>query len=224
MEHRPTTTNDDYPVNNGEIALVSHKQYREAENEDVELYMRQLLARMRGVSEESIADKIDDEFEEQPMLQVMAKPGHADSDLATSPIAETKDYVPRNEAPEKASGLEAMRELANSSARNAINTSTRQRLLSVLAIKASIALIGLIVGIMLLIINGLSLNLGLLATIAAFLMAANWGYDSFSVLGPIIEAGLESVERSAKEAEAAQAVGANGCRRQKDRRRCDRES
>ncbi|MEO8268669.1 MAG: hypothetical protein ABI557_03050, partial [Aureliella sp.] len=99
-------------------------------------------------------------------------------------------YMPRAFAAEGSKSLAAMRELANSSARTAIHKSTRQRHVSSILLKAVIAFVGLLVGLVLLAINGLHLNIGLVATLAAFLVAAVWGYDSISSIRPMLKNGL----------------------------------
>lgn len=99
-------------------------------------------------------------------------------------------YMPRTLGPERSKSLAAMRELANSSARTAIHRSTRQRHVSSILLKAVIAIVGLLVGIVLVGINGFNMNIGLVATVASFLVAAVWGYDSISSIRPMLQNGL----------------------------------
>ena len=108
---------------------------------------------------------------------------------ATEPFDPEK-YMPRALAPERSNSLAAMRELANSSARTAIHKSTRQRHVSSIALKSVIAGVGLVVGMVLLAINGLNLNIGLIATVASFMVAAIWGYDTLSSIRPMLQSGL----------------------------------
>lgn len=109
----------------------------------------------------------------------------------------------RAQSPERAKSLAAMRELANSSARTAIHKSTRQRHVSGLALKSSIALIGLVVGFTLLGINGLAFNIGLVATVVAFLVAAIWGYEAVTTVRPLLQAGLVPRDNSNRAAQPA---------------------
>ncbi|MCA9132729.1 MAG: hypothetical protein KDA45_06230, partial [Planctomycetales bacterium] len=135
--------------------------------------------------------------------------------LTTAPLSvestepfDPEKYMPRALAPEKTQNFAAMRELANSSARTAIHKSTRQRHMSSVLLKAGIATVGLIVGGVLLIINGVNLNVGLIATIASFLVAAIWGYDAASSLKPLLQAGLvlqPQIQRTPLEAKAEKA-------------------
>ncbi|MEZ6150235.1 MAG: hypothetical protein R3C09_08940 [Pirellulaceae bacterium] len=99
-------------------------------------------------------------------------------------------YMPRALAPERSKSLAAMRELANSSARTAIHKSTRQRHVSSILLKAVIAIVGLLVGTVLIAINGLSMNIGLFATVASFMVATVWGYDAISSIRPMLQNGL----------------------------------
>ncbi len=95
---------------------------------------------------------------------------------------ESRANARRASAPELEGKLEAMRELANSTARSAIGKSNRRRVLSSLALKASISAIGMAVAAALIAINGLALNIGLIATCAALLVAAIWGWDALTTL------------------------------------------
>lgn len=103
---------------------------------------------------------------------------------------EPEQYMPRVLAPERIQNLAAMRELANSTARTAIHKSTRQRHFASLILKLAIALIGVVVGGVLIAINGFNVNIGLVATIAAFLVSAIWGYDAMVTLKPLLQSRL----------------------------------
>lgn len=95
---------------------------------------------------------------------------------------EEESRVLRRQQSQNPGQLAAMRELANSTARTAIVKSNQRRVLSSLLLKSGIALVGLVVGIALIAINGFDLNIGLIATIAALLVAAIWGWDAFTSL------------------------------------------
>ncbi len=188
----------------------------EEDGDSVEDYMRKLLARMRGVPEEEIelnkpalapvsapvraAPKVDPETAPAqiparptstsgPRTTVFAQQTEVDSLEVTEPFDPEK-YMPRALAPDRNKSLAAMRELANSSARSAIHKSTRQRHVASILLKGVIAVIGLLVGGILVAINGLNLNIGLVATVASFLVAAIWGYDSLTSIRPMLKAGL----------------------------------
>ena len=117
----------------------------------------------------------------------------------TSPF-NPEDYVPKALAPEKNRNMAAMRELANTSARSAIQVSARRRYGTAVALKLAIALIGLGVGVTLVMINGFNVNIGLVAAIASFLVALIWGFDAFTTLKPLLRTAGETIE-SAKPTE-----------------------
>jgi hypothetical protein len=112
-----------------------------------------------------------------------------DSIDATLPFDPDK-YVPRALAPEASRGLNAMRELANTNARTAIYKSSRQRYATSVIVKLSVSCVALIVGVALLAINGLQVNIGLIAAIASLVVSAIWGFDGIHSLKPLLQAGL----------------------------------
>ncbi len=186
------------------------------EDDSVEEYMRKLLARMRGVPESEVklpaskptpaAPATTPAASRAPTTRPSSRPTEASSlperpttntATATGPFAvdatepfDPEKYMPRVHAPERSKSLAAMRELANSSARTAIHKSTRQRHVSSILLKAVIAVVGALVGTVLIAINGFNLNIGLVATFASYLVAAIWGYDSVSSIRPLLQAGL----------------------------------
>ncbi len=183
------------------------------DDDSVEEYMRKLLARMRGVSESEvelpksaptpaaarIAPRATTPSPTNRPTEVSSPQGRPTTSTvpATGPYSvdatepfDPEKYMPRALAPERSKSLAAMRELANSSARTAIHKSTRQRHVSSILLKAVIAIVGALVGTVLLAINGFNLNIGLVATFASFLVAAIWGYDSVSSIRPMLQAGL----------------------------------
>ena len=183
------------------------------EEESVEDYMKRLMARMRGGS-----------LEEEPKLSspppvALAPATSAPPVDSTSPSKITlpapvtervpssttspfnpEEYVPKALAPEKNRNMAAMRELANTSARSAIQVSARRRYGTAIALKLAIALIGLGVGVTLVMINGFNVNIGLIAAIASFLVALIWGFDAFTTLKPLLRTAGETIE-SAKPTE-----------------------
>ncbi|HBE66751.1 MAG TPA: hypothetical protein DDW52_01250, partial [Planctomycetaceae bacterium] len=100
--------------------------------------------------------------------------------------------------------INAMRELANTNARSAIVKSNRNRVVSAFLFKGGIALVGFVVAGALIAINGLSVNIGLVATIAALLVGAIWGWDAFTTL-----VSFSRLQSSDKQAEAAVGKGAD---------------
>lgn len=108
---------------------------------------------------------------------------------ATQPFDPDK-YVPRALAPEASRDLSAMRELANNNARTAIYKSNRQRYVTSVLLKLTIAGIGLLVGMVLVAINGFAVNIGLVAALASFVVAIIWGFDGIQSIKPLLQSSL----------------------------------
>jgi hypothetical protein len=175
--------------------------------------MRRLLARMRGVSETEVklpgldrveSPKPEARSDHKPRASL---PTAADSQATdeTGPISEAwtepfdpMNYVPRVSAPEKNRDIDALRELANNSARSAIQVSARRKHGTAIMIKSAVALVGLIAGLALVSINGLRLNIALIATLASFMVALIWGYDALSTLRPLLQASHVAKPRPTK--------------------------
>lgn len=182
-----------------------------AEHEDsVEEYMTRLLARMRGEAQAPTAVAVSP-AQATPKLttpQLLAEPESAED---FEPLS-AENFISRSNAPEKIKNISAFRELANSSARTAIHKSSRQRYLSTGLYKLAICVIGLTVAAVLLAINGLAMNIGLVATLASLLVALIWGYDGIMTFKPLLRSGFvlpppatdESEEELADQAELAE--------------------
>jgi hypothetical protein len=112
-----------------------------------------------------------------------------------------ENFVSRSNAPEKVKNISAFRELANSSARTAIHKSSRQRYISTGLYKIAMCVIGLTVAAVLLAINGLALNIGLVATLASMLVALIWGYDGVMSFKPLLRSGFVLPPPAAEESE-----------------------
>ena len=113
--------------------------------------------------------------------------------IPTQPF-DPENYVPRGMAHEKSRDLAAMRELANNSARSAIQVSARRKYGTAIILKLSISLVGFIAGSTLLLINGLQINVSFIATIACFLVGSIWGFDAISSLRPLLSAATAPVK------------------------------
>ena len=178
-----------------------------SEEESIEDYMKRLMARMRGgsVEEESKASTASASSNSavtpsKPQTETtnaagkIALPAAATerSNASTTSPFNPEEYVPKALAPEKTRNMAAMRELANTSARSAIQVSARRRYGTAIAMKLAIALIGLGVGATLVMINGLNVNIGLIATIASFMVALIWGFDAITTIRPLLFAPPET--------------------------------
>jgi len=192
-----STLLDSFKEKKPEIADVPLEEQEETSVED---YMKSLLARMRGepatIGEPSAQNQAPKRnppaLTHSPTTTQTEQPEITDSNTsATSEVAfGTETYISWAKAPEKTKSMNAMRELANNSARQAVHKSTRQRYLSASLFKLAISVIALTVAGALFAINGLSLNVGLIATLASLLVAAIWGYDGFTGLKPLLQSSL----------------------------------
>ncbi len=178
------------------------------EEESIEDYMKRLMARMRGGSVEDepkpaapapavasvapVSSSSSDSMS-SPKIALPSSITERASSTTTGPF-DPEEYVPKALAPEKTRNMAAMRELANTSARSAIQVSARRRYGTAIALKLAIALTGLGVGVTLIMINGLNVNIGLIATVASFLVAMIWGFDAFTTLKPLLYAAIETRE------------------------------
>jgi len=202
------------------VEAASKKASEEASEESVEDYMKRLMARMRGGSAEeeskptassstaassaastsaasplsafnsSIASKSQSDSI-SPTGKVPLPSAVTERNNRTTSPFNPEHYVPKALAPEKTRNMAAMRELANTSARSAIQVSARRRYGTAIALKLAIALTGLGVGVTLVMINGLNVNIGLIATIASFLVAMIWGFDAVSTIRPLLYSSTE---------------------------------
>ncbi len=173
------------------------------EEESVEDYMRSLLARMRG---DEIEPPMKQTSKSPPPQTKPTSPSVSPSSQSprmdvpvqreapvpteTHESIDMDSYVSLTNAPEKSKNINALRELANNSARSAIRKSTRQRHVSSSLMKLAVSVLGFTFAGVLLTINGFALNIGLIATLASLLVAVIWGYDGVLSLKPLLQSGL----------------------------------
>ncbi len=77
--------------------------------------------------------------------------------------------------------MAAMRELANSTARKAIEKSDRRKLAAEAFFKAAVVIIGLVGGVVLLLLNGFRFNMALVGAISGFGVALLWGFEAIQL-------------------------------------------
>lgn len=94
----------------------------------------------------------------------------------------TPEVTVSRSAPEKASDMAALRELANDSARAAVKTSDKKVKPVSNTIKLTIAGLAAAFGVVLLISNGLRVNLTLVAAATSFMLSAIWVMDVVQVM------------------------------------------
>jgi hypothetical protein len=117
------------------------------DDESIEDYMARLLQRVSGDDDSPAVSAPSTGIESVPSS---AAPTSAVENAIPEPIqaepGPQQEYVPRAQAPEQAGKLEAMREVANMSARSAINTHTRMRGGKASHLRLDVALIAMVVG------------------------------------------------------------------------------
>ncbi len=86
--------------------------------------------------------------------------------------------VRRAKPVEREENLSALRDLANATARSAIQKSSKKRLTIGITGKVSISLMGLFGGIFLLFVNGLNANILMLGMVCSFIIFLLWGYEA----------------------------------------------
>jgi hypothetical protein len=175
----------------------------DSEDEDsVESYMKSLLARMRGGSveanqanEASIPNKSTSATSTNPSSEQRVPSNQATNDQVVLPTENTDpidfdNFMPLTSAPEKTRNISALRDLANSTARSAIHKSTRRRTLSSGLMKFAISAIGFTVAAALFAINGLAVNIALIASLAASCVGVIWGVDGIKRIAPLLQNSL----------------------------------
>ncbi|MFO0939771.1 MAG: hypothetical protein U0930_03300 [Pirellulales bacterium] len=172
-------------------------QSGDEDEESVEAYMKNLLARMRGDSVAapdiaptqspvpvSVAPARQSPYELRQAMRMQPDEGEQ-----VEPM-DLENYVPLTNAPEKSQNISALRDLANTTARTAIHKSTRRRTLSGSLMKFAISAIAITVAAALFAINGVAVNIALVATMAALFVAMIWGYDGIKSLRPLLQNSL----------------------------------
>jgi hypothetical protein len=197
-------------------------QNGEEDEESIEEYMKRLMARMRGDSE-----PVEEKKSEPKSQPAMKQSTPRDPSEIKTPVRKTEpafqsrttargpattaafnpnEYIPKALAPEKSRNMAAMRELANTSARSAIQVSARRKYGTAVALKLAIAATGFGVGCALIMLNGFKLNIGLIATVASFMVALIWGIDAAGTIKPLLnqDAATPVGDGNAKAAEDAE--------------------
>lgn len=179
-----------------------------SDEESIEDYMKQLLARMRGEPAAEAPAPQEDSRPKEPSLAALKQDlqdEDEEDEIASAPAPSPENYTPRVLAPEKVQSLAAMRELANSSARTAIHKSSRQKNTRDVVLKGSISLIGFAVGMILIYLNGFAVNLVLVASVTSFAFALIWGVDAATTLLPLLQLDATSPAESEAEGETGDA-------------------
>ena len=153
-----------------------------ADDESIDDYMAKLLSRVRGHSSEGsqwkAASSAQPVRNNNSALQAVetGPPPKVTPPAAAKP--ELVERVRRELPPELTSNLAAMRELANSQARGAIGKHVHQRWIKAAIGKASVALVGLIAGILLILWSESNNSASFFGGIAGLLISVFWGLQS----------------------------------------------
>ncbi len=165
--------------------------------ESIEDYMNRLLQRVKGgpASETSAAVNTQPtrqasraikpelpkaDMREESVEARLGSQAYSMTDGATSrdsTHAETP-VVRRAKPVEREENLSALRDLANATARSAIQKSSKKRLTIGITGKVSISLMGLFGGLFLLFVNGLNANILMLGMVCSFIIFLLWGYEA----------------------------------------------
>ena len=165
-----------------------------AEEESIEDYMQRLLNRVRGGAEDAKATPVHstpipakvvatpsaNTSATKPRSRVAASMGLDMNDPETVPKVEKLSeelFMPRQQAPEKRNDLSALRELANTNARRAINRSDIQRINAAFIVKLGITCLAVASAVALYLFNGFELNPIFSGMVSAIVVAILWGYD-----------------------------------------------
>lgn len=176
---------------NNEQQFDSQPNRATEEEESIETYMQRLLHRVRGEAEKSPeVGQTETPVVETPAQSIQSTPTKPRSRVAASMGLEMEDslppvserlseelFVPRQQAPEQRNDLAALRELANTNARRAINRSDIRRTNSAFFLKLGVTALAVFSAVALFLFNGLTLNAPFAGMIAAIVVALLWGFD-----------------------------------------------
>ncbi|WP_417744608.1 FHA domain-containing protein [Rosistilla oblonga] len=130
LPRRDVPQHEPAPSESALVSPASDHHGDDADEDSIEAYMNRLLKRMHGGADEPEpeAPPQPQPAASQPTQAVAATPIEATMvEEAPQDVMHESEYVPRSSAPEHSGNLSAMRELANSSARQAIAKSVRNR-------------------------------------------------------------------------------------------------
>lgn len=168
------------------------------ENEDESLndYMARLMERVRSVSDSTSTESLsapailnrgwkgaEKTYPTPPTQQLES--AKASADTSQAPEAPAQPSKPRGVAPEKAENLSAMRELANVSAKTAIERHAKRQFSHAARSKLLVAGVALLSGGILFFLWQLIGDRGLFffSGLIAFIVALYWGFEYFTMSG-----------------------------------------
>ena len=157
------------------------------DEESIENYMNRLLQRVRGQSRGPQALPEGIERNEPALAATLRKAVQAGPEPPVPAPPAPRKYVPR-QAPEKSAELSAMRELANSTARIAIDSSHERRHATKTLSKLIVTIFATVTGTVLLLLRAESENLTAYGAAAAFIIAIGWGLQTVSQARRLVRA------------------------------------
>ncbi|HUP81737.1 MAG TPA: hypothetical protein VM260_24510 [Pirellula sp.] len=202
-------TQDESPQENGPGAV---------EEDSIEQYMQRLLCRVRGGSESEEATGpttlktsaqtavISSRNNTRPRVEAFNSPAPNDSEAQQEALKLDEElFAPRQQAPEQRNDLAALRELANTNARRAINRSDIRRTNSAFLVKLGVTAMAVSSAVALFLFNGFSLNAPFVGMVAAIIVSLLWGYDSINHFNRMKKAGGKN-QVTAAETAAGQSI------------------
>jgi len=148
------------------------------EDESIEIYMARLLNRARGAQDEESLAASSAAVPVPPVDAPQATappPTDLDSPPEDAGVVDSPKYVPRESPPEKSSDLRAMRELANSTARSAIDRHTVHHHGNSALGRALISLTCLVASVVLTFCVHPQNTMSILGAVVTFAVAVIWG-------------------------------------------------
>ena len=171
----------------------------QSEDDSIENYMSRLLKRVRGEDTVVFTSKPDDSA---------ASAGNAENRVSNDTLQTEadepeamceEDYLPRRPAPEWSKDLTAMRELANQTARSAIQTSDSLRERSEVVDRMLVIVAASVIGLMLLLLSNSVFSLTVFGGLVCFCVAFVWTLKVIKIKRRLREQS-EQVEESPSEA------------------------
>jgi hypothetical protein len=155
------------------------------EEDSIESYMEQLLRRVRGDTSIINPDKPIQPADEAKRKEAnerhkaLRETLHADTEKVPvlMPTAEQEPFRARQIAAEKLPDMSAMRELANTTTRSAINQSERKRMVSTIYSKLIVSIVGFLSMYFLYSLNGFQVNFALFGIVASLIVGCIWGWE-----------------------------------------------
>ena len=179
-----------HPTNT--VCLSDVSQPSDDEEDSIEAYMARLLKRVRGESEPAPLPPANPEPAEMPPAPPeMAAIPEVEQKTMDAPVAAAPvEFQPRHRATEKwADNMEAMRELANQSARTAIKTSDQRRNSSEARDKFLVAGVAAVIGTMLLCLSQSLFSITVLGALCTFGVGGYWIYQAYTIRKEVASAG-----------------------------------